>query len=108
MVSPEVVHGHTLSQEPFSKYRPCSCHAIGHPGCARPAERQSACSTRRFPSTAVSPEPINWLRRDPPYKAAGVVEIWAVWRSVVDFGQARSSVRYQRHIEAEEATWPST
>jgi hypothetical protein len=26
----------------------------------------------------------------------------ARWRSAVDFGQARSSVRYQRHIEAEE------
>src|SRR5215218_5480148 len=31
MVSAEVVHGHTMSQEQFSKYRPCSCHAIGHP-----------------------------------------------------------------------------
>jgi hypothetical protein len=25
-----------------------------------------------------------------------------IWRLAVDFGQARSSVRYQRHIEAEE------
>jgi hypothetical protein len=25
-----VVHGHTMSQEQFSKYRPCSRHAIGH------------------------------------------------------------------------------
>jgi hypothetical protein len=37
-----------------------------------------------------------------PDHAAAVEEIWAVWRSAVDFGQARSSVRYQRHIEAEE------
>jgi hypothetical protein len=31
MVSPEVVQGHTMSQEQFPKYRPCSCHATGHP-----------------------------------------------------------------------------
>jgi hypothetical protein len=27
-----VVHGHTMSQEQFSKYRPCSCHAMATPG----------------------------------------------------------------------------
>jgi hypothetical protein len=33
-VSPEVVDGHTMSQEQFSKYRLGSCHAIGHPVCS--------------------------------------------------------------------------
>jgi hypothetical protein len=41
MVSPEVVQGHTMSQEQFSKYRPCSCHAIGHPLRSTPCSAAS-------------------------------------------------------------------
>src|SRR6266545_7388982 len=36
MLNPEVVQGHTMSQEQFSKYLPCSCQATSHPHARRP------------------------------------------------------------------------
>jgi hypothetical protein len=40
------VQGHTMSQEQFSKYRPCNCHAISHP-LRSTHHRRSASATRR-------------------------------------------------------------